>query len=320
MDQQTVHGAARQQQPGGMVHEGVPYREPALLARELHAPVDEALRGGGQVVAVLDDPNRTALESVLGAAAGQVEWRDPAEVHRVPAFTVASRWARLTRRNPRPEARTTVIAQHLDLPGVERGHWIRLDAALNVALDGLPVTMLCPCSADGDLDLVRATHPALRVGGESVPTGEVRDPVQMLAEYPPPPPPDLGSPIAELTVTLDSLPAVRRLVAETAPRGGLDPERTADLVLAVNEIATNSVEHGPGRGRLRLWARGGLVAEVHDVGRMGVPFPGMVAPPAAGARGRGLWLASELSDVLQVWSDRTGTTVRLLAEPDRGAG
>src|SRR4051812_28462505 len=114
MDQGAVQGAARQR-PDGMVHEGVPYREPALLARELQAPVDEALRGGGQVVAVLDDPNRTALESVLGSVAGQVEWREPAEVHRVPAFTVASRWARLIRRSPRPEARTTVIAQHLNL-------------------------------------------------------------------------------------------------------------------------------------------------------------------------------------------------------------
>jgi anti-sigma regulatory factor (Ser/Thr protein kinase) len=267
---------------------------------------------------VLDDPNRHALEDLLGSAAEAIEWRDPAEVHRVPAFTVATRWARLTRRNPRPEARTTVIAQHLDLPGVDLAHWIRLDAALNVALDGLPVTMLCPCRADADLELLlRVSHPALRVDGQSLPTGTLRDPTELVAEYPPPPPADLGPPVAELAVALDTLPAVRHLVAETAPRAGLDPERTADLVLAVNEIATNSVEHGPGHGRLRLWTRDGLVAEVYDVGRMAVPFPGIVAPPAAGARGRGLWLASELSDVLQVWSDESGTTVRLLAEAGR---
>ena len=41
------------------------------------------------------------------------------------------------------------------------------------------------------------------------------------------------------------------------------------------------------------------------------PFPGMVAPAAAGIRGRGLWLASELCDVMQVWSDGEGTVVRL---------
>ncbi|WP_345382491.1 ATP-binding protein [Pseudonocardia yuanmonensis] len=314
MDQRTVQGAARQR-PDGMVHEGVPYREPALLARELHAPVGETLRDGGRVVAVLDEANRVALESLLGPAAADIEWRDPAEVHRVPAFTVATRWAQLARRTPHPEVRTTVIAQHMDLPGVDLAYWIRLDAALNVALATLPVTMLCPCRDDADLDLLlRSSHPALRIGGESLPTGPQRDPTELVAEYPPPPPPDLGPPAAELAVTLDGLPAVRRLVAETAPVAGLDPERTADLVLAVNEIATNSVEHGPGRGRLRLWTRGGLLAEVHDVGRMTVPFPGIVAPPASGARGRGLWLASELTDVLQVWSDTSGTTVRLLAE------
>ena len=37
----------------------------------------------------------------------------------------------------------------------------------------------------------------------------------------------------------------------------------------------------------------------------------MVAPSAVGIRGRGLWLASELCDVLQVWSDSMGTVVRL---------
>ena len=97
-------------------------------------------------------------------------------------------------------------------------------------------------------------------------------------------------------------------------RGALGLYQTVgDLVLAVNEIAANSVEHGPGRGRLRLWITDRqLVAEVADLGRMDVPFPGMVTPRATGTRGRGLWLASELCDVLQVWSDERGTVFRLL--------
>ena len=100
-----------------------------------------------------------------------------------------------------------------------------------------------------------------------------------------------------------------------AARAGTPPERVADLVLAVNEIGSNSVEHGPGHGRLRLWAADdGVTAEVADSGTANLPFPGMVAPPAAGVRGRGLWLASELCDVLQVWSDAGGTVVRLRLE------
>ena len=107
-------------------------------------------------------------------------------------------------------------------------------------------------------------------------------------------------------------PAARHLVAEVADRGGSEPDRVADLVLAVNEIGSNSVEHGPGHGRLRLWVTDdAVVAEVADPGTAYMPFPGMVAPPVEGARGRGLWLASELCDVMQVWSDPDGTVIRL---------
>ena len=321
MDQEAAAPAAPLHPPDGTVHEGVPYASADRLAAELAAPLGQALAAGEPVVAVLDRDNRAALSAALGAAAADVEWLDPTEVHRVPAFTIAMRWARLTRRTTRPEQRTTVVAQHAELPGIDRGHWARLDAGLTVALAHLPITMLCACPETGDLELLRATHPTLRMGGTSLPAGPMRDPVQLVAEFPPPPPVDLGPPATELPFTVDTLAAVRRLVAETAPRAGLDPEHTADLVLAVNEIATNSVEHGPGAGVLRMWGREhpGAVAEVYDVGSMDVPFPGMVPPPPSGKRGRGLWLASELTDVLQVWSDDSGTTVRLFVDgPDRG--
>jgi hypothetical protein len=42
----------------------------------------------------------------------------------------------------------------------------------------------------------------------------------------------------------------------------------------------------------------------------------MVAPAATGVRGRGLWLASELCDVMQVWSDTDGTVIRLNMAPE----
>jgi hypothetical protein len=50
-------------------------------------------------------------------------------------------------------------------------------------------------------------------------------------------------------------------------------------------------------------------------GPLDVPFPGLTLPPPAGARGRGLWLASELSDVLQVWSDDGSTVIRVHLYP-----
>jgi len=145
-----------------------------------------------------------------------------------------------------------------------------------------------------------------------VSSGTYRPPVEALIEYPPPPPPELGAPAAELVFTADELAALRHLVAEVADQGVTEPDRVADLVLAVNEIGSNSIEHGPGDGRLRLWVTDeAVVAEIADEGHANLPFPGMIAPPAGGVRGRGLWLASELCDVLQVWSDGKGTVVRL---------
>lgn len=44
---------------------------------------------------------------------------------------------------------------------------------------------------------------------------------------------------------------------------------------------------------------------------MTVPFSGIELPPVDGARGRGPWPASELCDVMQVWSGGDGTVVRV---------
>ena len=56
-------------------------------------------------------------------------------VHRVPPFTVATRWARLSRGVSTATGRATVVGQHVEgLPGCTENHWARLDIALNVAV------------------------------------------------------------------------------------------------------------------------------------------------------------------------------------------
>jgi anti-sigma regulatory factor (Ser/Thr protein kinase) len=216
-----------------------------------------------------------------------------------------------------PTGRATVVGQHVDgLPGCGASHWARLDIGLNVALVGLPITVLCPYRTDDrELTRVHATHPYLGTADGAVTSATYREPAEALVQYPAPPPPDLGPPAAELAFTAAELGGLRSLLADVAARAGTAPDRVADFVLAVNEIGSNSIEHGPGRGHLRVWACGrGVTAEIADPGAADLRFPGMVAPPAAGVRGRGLWLASELCDVLQVWNDANGTVVRLRME------
>lgn len=105
---------------------------------------------------------------------------------------------------------------------------------------------------------------------------------------------------------------VRLLVSERAGTAGLDGRRTEDLVLAACELATNSVQHGGGEGDLQVWYEDGrLICDVCDAGHIDDPLVGHRRPPADQAGGRGLWIANQICDLVQVRSGEDGTQVRL---------
>jgi anti-sigma regulatory factor (Ser/Thr protein kinase) len=82
-------------------------------------------------------------------------------------------------------------------------------------------------------------------------------------------------------------------------------------VLGVNELATNSVRHGGGRGSATLWREHDvLICEVRDRGRIDAPLAGRVEPAAQDVRGRGLWLANQICDLIQIRSVPEGTQAR----------
>lgn len=119
------------------------------------------------------------------------------------------------------------------------------------------------------------------------------------------------APAAELPFELGSLAAVRALVAGHCRRAGLTAERREDLVLAVDELACNSVRHGGGRGILRIWREPGeLVCEVSDEGLRTVrPRARAAAPDAPG--GRGLWMAERLCDGVEYADGPLGGALRV---------
>ena len=93
---------------------------------------------------------------------------------------------------------------------------------------------------------------------------------------------------------------------------GLRDDDLDDFVAAVNELVTNAVRHGGGRGRLRLTLNADtLVADVSDRGQ-GFPgeLPLAAGPPAADTPGgRGIMLARLLTDTLLISDGPDGVTV-----------
>jgi anti-sigma regulatory factor (Ser/Thr protein kinase) len=124
----------------------------------------------------------------------------------------------------------------------------------------------------------------------------------------------------ELTFTAHGLGAIRSLVAQQGARAGLPEISREDLVLAVNELVTNSVQYGGGGGTLRIWREpGALVCEVRDHGFIRDPLAGRLPPPVDQYGGRGLWLVNQLCDLAQIRSSPDATAVRVHMRLDAAA-
>jgi anti-sigma regulatory factor (Ser/Thr protein kinase) len=190
----------------------------------------------------------------------------------------------------------------------------RHEMVLSRAFEALPTcSLLCVYDRseldDGVVSRVGRTHPELI---------EDSSPARRSASYEALSDPFAGTlprPPAEAeTIEFDEarLGQEREFLRAAAERACLSSERTADLVLAGNELATNSVEHGGGSGTMRVWRQGELlICEVTDRGRIESALVGRVRPPIEQPRGRGIWLANQVSDLLQIRSGAAGTTLRL---------
>lgn len=116
----------------------------------------------------------------------------------------------------------------------------------------------------------------------------------------------------QMTFSLDRLRELREAICHHARREGLGPEPTDNLVIAVNEVATNSLRHGGGEGVLRIWREGDmLTCEVRDRGRIDIPLVGRQRPKAGQEGGFGMWLVHQLCDLVQVRTFNDGSVVRV---------
>jgi anti-sigma regulatory factor (Ser/Thr protein kinase) len=124
------------------------------------------------------------------------------------------------------------------------------------------------------------------------------------------PPAPLGAEV--LSFGMADIAAARNLVCLLARASGLPTARVDDLVLAAHELVSNSIRHGGGVGTMRVWHDGqAVICEVSDNGRIGHPLAGRQLPSESSLGGRGLWMANQLCDLVQIRTLADGTVVRL---------
>ena len=107
--------------------------------------------------------------------------------------------------------------------------------------------------------------------------------------------------------------AVRQFAADQASRAGLAEDRIRDLVIAVGELAGNTLVHTDGPGTLSVWAtKDELICQIQDQGWIRDPLAGSRCPdPAAPGGGRGLWVVNQICDLVELRTGPDGTTIWL---------
>ena len=297
-------------------HEALFYAGPDEFVQRTVPFIREGLEADEPVLVVVNAEKIEMLRSELGGRADGVQFADMAEIGQNPARIIAA-W-----RDFVDEAGGSSLRRGIGEPiwparsPAELAECERHEALLNLAFETSPAWRLaCPYDTSAlepsVIEEAIRNHPVVVQGGVPRPSSTFRGLAQIKEPFDRPMPEPPGAPV-ELAFSEEKLPSVRAFVAWAAVDSGLGPTRTEDLVLAANEVATNSVRHGGGSGVLRTWEHDDtFICEIRDGGLIDRPLAGRVRPVPGQTTGFGLWLANQLCDLVQVRSNPTGTVVRL---------
>lgn len=299
---------------GGLQHAVMFYHSDAEFRTAVADFVHEGVAAGEPVLVAAPGKRLDALRAGLDGAGDAVTFVDAIGVGANPARLVPA-YRQFIDAHPGRRLRLTGELMWPGRTAGEVAEIIRHEALVNLAFVGVPISVHCLYGADAVDDVVRANveraHPVLIRDGNQHANEHFAGPgLFPYCDQPlPSPPPD-----ATLLRFdgVNDLPAVRQHVGDQAARFGLPDARTGDLVLAVNELASNAFLHGDGPGVLRVWhdrTSGRLTCEVAGPGQIADPLVGRRFRPPSARGGHGLWLVNQLCDLVELRSHATGTTV-----------
>lgn len=295
-------------------HRAVPYEGQDDFVARGAAMVADAGAQDERLLFLLSSAKTQALRSALGNGSPDVTYVDMDEHGRNPARLLAM----LEAFHSRADGRRCVSVNEPAFAGVSAA--AAAEAQLGESMLNAPELQSWPMSVcclydkhrldENSLLDMRRSHPAVQ-GEDDNPTYDPDLAALLFAEPLPAAPRDArGLEVRGLDVRGTGLGAARQFVRDAAAE--LPPDRREDLVLAVNEVVTNSLQHGGGECLISTWDdAASVVCEVRDGGQITDPMVGRLLPVREAPAGRGLWLANHLCDLVQVRSSQEGTTVRL---------
>jgi anti-sigma regulatory factor (Ser/Thr protein kinase) len=307
--------------PGTFHHEALLYDGDDEFVARCSAFAEEGLERGEPVLVMVGSRKLELLRDALGERADDVRFADMEVVGRNPARIIPA-WGRF-------------VAGHAaegggGMRGIGEPIWADRrpdelaecqlhESLINIAFaPANSFRLACPYDTSTlPADVIaeaRRSHPIVSEEGGTTLCHDycgIGKVAARFAEPLPEPPPDAD----EMTVTEGDLRDARSLVRRRAHDAGV-AERTDDLVLAVNEILSNSLHHANDAGVLRIWGEpDGLVCEVRDRGHILQPLIGRAEPALGQVGGHGVWLVNLVCDLVQVRSSEDGSTVRMKMSP-----
>ena len=276
------------------------------------------VQGNGAVVATTA-PHIAQFREALGADGNSVSFLTAEDLYVQPVQTIAA-WQRMLADAAAAGVAYTRIVGEVTFgttPDTQTS-WTRYESALNAVFERSPAWIVCPYNSrvlpPDVIDQAPRTHPTVWNSTRRK-SDRYEVPARLLREIVEPGRAVTGAPDVELGID-DRMGDVRELVRTAGLRAGLESGRVEELVLAVSELAGNTVRHAGGGGRLALWITSeGIVCEVTDRGGgLHDPLAGLVPPKPSASAGMGLWIARQLSDSFAIGEGDDGTTVRIAVD------
>lgn len=265
----------------------------------------------------LTGPHLSALRDALGGDGRDIDWSDAAAAPDSPGRRLRALHELVERARHGAGVPHRLVGEMTFAPSSDdalTAEWLRIDAVAEVLVDNAPVDLVCvydPAALPPTI-LSHAERLHRHLGlSPSTSSKAFLPPDAFIAALSPP-----SLPVPDSAARLEGAPleppAARRFLRDLLSRRNLDPRRIDELVLVATELVTNARKAGAASVTLSCWAAPrGLVLQVDDDGcGMDAPGVGFLPPLPDAVGGRGLWIARQLTDVVEIAPRAQGTSVR----------